>query len=138
MPAAGGVAMIEPVRVSAATEADIPSWLEIVDEVEPLFGPMPDFRTVLENNIRRGTALAARSADGSVLGGVLVSIRAEHATISWLAVRSTSRRSGIGTVLVSGALRLTSTLDVVVDTFGPDQAGGPAARRLYARAGFSP
>jgi GNAT superfamily N-acetyltransferase len=135
-PAAGWVGMIERMRVIAATEADIGSWLEIVGEVEPLFGPMPDFRTRLENNIRRGTALAARSADGSVLGGVLFKIRADHAVISWLAVRSTSRRAGIGTVLLAQALRLTSTLDVVVDTFGPDKAGGGAARRLYARSGF--
>jgi GNAT superfamily N-acetyltransferase len=134
--AAGHVGMIERMRVMAATTADIPSWLEIVDEVEPLFGPMPDFRTTLENNIRRGTALAARSKDGSVLGGVLFSIRADHAVISWLAVRSTHRRAGIGTVLLSQALRLTSPLDVVVDTFGPDNAGGAPARRLYARGGF--
>jgi hypothetical protein len=40
--------MIERMRVIAATEADVGSWLEIVREVEPLFGPMPDFRTTLE------------------------------------------------------------------------------------------
>jgi GNAT superfamily N-acetyltransferase len=128
--------MIEGMRVIAATEADMPSWLEIVDEVEPLFGPMPDFRTRLENNIRRGTALAARSTDGSVLGGVLFCIRADPAVISWLAVRSTHRRAGIGTVLLSQALRLTATMDVVVNTFGPDNAGGGPARRLCARSGF--
>lgn len=29
--------------VVAAIERDVPSWLEIVCEVEPMFGPMPDF-----------------------------------------------------------------------------------------------
>jgi len=31
-----------------ATESDIPTWLEIVREVEPLFGPMPDFEVILD------------------------------------------------------------------------------------------
>ncbi len=34
-----------------ATQADISSWLEIVREVEPLFGPMPDFKVTLLQKI---------------------------------------------------------------------------------------
>jgi hypothetical protein len=39
------------------TRDDVASWLEIVREVEPLFGPMPDFESTLRRNIGRGTAL---------------------------------------------------------------------------------
>ena len=40
-----------PPTVHLATLADITSWLEIVREVEPLFGPMPMFDATLENKI---------------------------------------------------------------------------------------
>jgi hypothetical protein len=35
------------VTVSEATPGDVASWLEIAREAEPLFGPMPDFESVL-------------------------------------------------------------------------------------------
>ena len=47
-------------EVVAAVDADIPSWLGRVGEVEPLFGPMLDFETHLRRGITRGTALCVR------------------------------------------------------------------------------
>ena len=38
-------------KVQLATPADVPSWLEVVREAEPLFGPMPDFERVLLEKI---------------------------------------------------------------------------------------
>ncbi|MGC1289368.1 MAG: hypothetical protein WA895_41145, partial [Streptosporangiaceae bacterium] len=58
--------------VSEGTEDDVASWLEIAREVEPLFGPMPDFESTLRRNISRGTALCVRDPSGQVLGGMML------------------------------------------------------------------
>jgi hypothetical protein len=58
--------------VSEGTRDDVASWLELAREVEPLFGPTPDFEATIRRNISRGTALCVRDADGRVLGGVLL------------------------------------------------------------------
>lgn len=121
-----------------ATREDVASWLEIVREVEPLFGPMPGFESVLLRNIGRGTALCARDASGQVLGGVLLRAPPD-ARITWLAVRASARRAGVGHALVAGALRrCRPPCEVLVDTFGSDNAEGRAARDLYQSFGFTP
>ena len=73
--------------VVPATEADIPSWLVLVREVEPLFGPMPRFDVTLKNAIARGTAQCVRGADDRVVGGVLLGGEAPDHWIRWLAVQ---------------------------------------------------
>jgi GNAT superfamily N-acetyltransferase len=124
--------------VSEGTPDDVASWLEIVRDVEPLFGPMPDFESTLRRNISRGTALCVRDAAGQVLGGVLLRA-APHSQITWLAVRSSARRRGIGHVLVAEALRrCPPPCEVLVDTFGEDSIEGRPARRLYESFGFAP
>lgn len=124
--------------VSDGTPADVASWLEIVREMEPLFGPMPDFESTLLRNISRGTALCVRDASGQVLGGALLRA-APHTVITWLAVRSSARRRGVGHALVAEALRrCLSPCEVLVDTFGEDNIEGRPARRLYESFGFVP
>lgn len=124
--------------VSEGTQADIASWLEITREVEPLFGPMPDFESTLLRNISRGTALCVRDAGGQVLGGALLRA-APHTQITWLAVRSSARRRGVGHALVTEALRrCPPPCEVLVDTFGEDNINGRPARRLYESSGFQP
>ncbi len=121
-----------------ATREDVASWLEIVREVEPLFGPMPGFESVLVRNIGRGTALCARDASGQVLGGALLQAPPDT-RITWLAVRASARRRGIGRALVAEALRRCQPpCEVLVDTFGSDKAEGRAARGLYESFGFTP
>jgi ribosomal protein S18 acetylase RimI-like enzyme len=124
--------------VDEGTQEDVVSWLEIVREVEHLFGPMADFRSTLLLNISRGTALCVRDADGQVLGGMF--LRAPPRTqISWLAVRASARRQGIGKALVAEALRrCPPPCEVLVDTFGADNIEGSPARRLYESFGFVP
>jgi ribosomal protein S18 acetylase RimI-like enzyme len=124
--------------VAEGTPEDVASWLEITREVEPLFGPMPGFESTLRRNIGRGTALCARDVGGQVLGGLL--LRAPpHTQITWLAVRSSARRGGIGRALVTEALRrCPPPCDVLVDTFGQDNIAGHPARRLYESFGFVP
>jgi ribosomal protein S18 acetylase RimI-like enzyme len=127
---------VNPVR--DGTRDDVASWLEIAREVEPLFGPMPDFESTLRRNICRGTALCVRDAGGQVLGGMLLRA-APHTQISWLAVRSSARRRGVGHALVAEALRrYPPPCEVLVDTFGEDSIEGHPARRLYESFGFLP
>jgi ribosomal protein S18 acetylase RimI-like enzyme len=117
---------------------DVASWLEIAREVEPLFGPMPDFESTLRRNISRGTAPCVRDPGGQVLGGMLLRA-APHAQITWLAVRSSARRRGVGHALVAEALRrYPPPCAVLVDTFGEEIIGGYPARRLYESFGFLP
>jgi ribosomal protein S18 acetylase RimI-like enzyme len=124
--------------VSEGTQDDVSSWLEVVREVEPLFGPMPDFEPMLRRNISRGTALCARDASGQVVGGVLLRA-APHTQITWLAVRASARRRGVGHALVAEVLRRwPPPCEVLVDTFGEDNIEGRPARRLYESFGFVP
>ena len=65
-------------RIVCAELEDVPAWLVLTAEVEPLFGPMiddPGFMRALRRNIARGTALCIREGDAlpgaSLLGGLL-------------------------------------------------------------------
>ena len=85
--------LIELMHAEWAATADVASWLELVSEVEPLFGPMPDFETTLLRKIEQRSALCVRSGDLSVvLGGILLGGHAPCGWIRWLAVRSCARR----------------------------------------------
>ena len=79
-------------HASLATTADVASWLEIVCEVEPLFGPMPDFETTLFRKINQRAALCVRSDNqhdpAFVLGGILLGRAPPQVWIRWFAVRS--------------------------------------------------
>lgn len=119
-----------------ATEADIDSWLEIVREVEPLFGPMPAFDSALQRAIDREAAWCVRDADGRVLAGMILS-PPDRSTIHWLAARRSARGQGHGRELVAHALRqFADAPEVIVDTFGEDNVEGRPARRLYETFGF--
>jgi GNAT superfamily N-acetyltransferase len=135
-----------PGVVVRADREDIPAWLALAAEVEPLFGPMveePGFMRSLRRNIARGTALCVRAAGGRpgapLLGGLLYSPKPPLYTIGWLAVVGTHRRRGIGRALVEQVFELAEPpAEFVVTTFGPDRDEGAPARRFYVRMGFSP
>jgi len=122
-----------------ARSSDVASWMELVAEVEPLFGPMPDFTEVIEKHVRRGSAFVVRDDHDNVLGAVLRGGHPPLIHIRWLAVRLAARGSGIGRALIAAALRdLPTPCRVDVVTFGADTAGGGAARGLYMAFGFHP
>lgn len=134
-------------QIAPAEMADIPAWLALAAEVEPLFGPMvadPLFHEALDRAIRRGGALCVREAGGpagaALLGGLLFSAgRAPLYKIGWLAVAARARRLGIGRRLVAHALSLAAppaTIEVV--TFVDGDPEGAPARQLYAALGFAP
>jgi len=125
--------------VAIATRSHIASWLDLVAEVEPLFGPMPDFEQTLRRNVDRGSAFCCltgdRVAGGMLLGGPTRSDR----WIRWLAVAARDRRRGVGAALVETALGIfRPPCTVSLHTFGDDNPDGQAARRLYRRYGFEP
>ena len=123
--------------VRLATNADIASWLDIVREVEPLFGPMPQFDVTLKNSIARGAALCADNGKGVVTGGLLLGGEAPDHWIRWLAVRCSARGKGIGATLVEDAMaRCSPPCTISLATFGADNAQGKPARSLYQRLGF--
>ena len=132
------------IHVTVAQPEDIPAWLVLAAEVEPLFGPMiaePSFQRALRKNIERGTAFCVRVADGPpgapLRGGLLFSPRPPVYTIGWLAVAQGYRRTGVGKILVEHVLGLAEPpAEFVVTTFGPDHPEGKAARRFYEGIGF--
>lgn len=119
-----------------AVATHIPSWLEVVREVEPLFGPMPTFAETLQRAIARAGAWCI-VVDGAVAGGMIVS-PPERARIDWLAVRQEMRGRRLGTDLVAHAVRVfAGASEITVDTFGADNPDGRPARRLYEAFGFT-
>jgi GNAT superfamily N-acetyltransferase len=129
-------------QVVDATRDDIVPWLALAREVEPLFGPMPDFRTTLLRKIEAGAAICVRLRERGfeeIAGAALLGGTAPQHWIRWLAVRASSRNRGIGAALVTEALRrFPPPCRVNVDTFRGENAEGRAARRLYERFGFQP
>lgn len=130
-----------------ATDDDIPAWLTLAAEVEPLFGPMveePGFLRALRNNIARGSAYCIRVGDGQPGSPLDAGLLWSESTaplykVSWLAVTVSARGQGLGESLVRKVLALvTPPATVSVVTFGADIEGGQAARRLYERLGFIP
>lgn len=132
--------------VALAQPEDVPAWLNLAAEVEPLFGPMvnePSFLHALSKRISRGTAFCVREHDGPagvpLLGGLLLSPKPPVYTIGWLAVTEHSRRRGVGQTLVLHVLRLADTpAEFALKTFGPDNPEGEPARQFYVRMGFHP
>jgi len=124
------------VNVIPGETTHIAPWLELVREVEPLFGPMPDFEATLGRNIARGSALAA--VDGATFaGGLLLGGAAPDFKINWLAVRASCRRLGAGDALLRAALeRFSPPCVVTLETFRAEEPPGLPARRLYEKHGF--
>jgi len=134
-------------RVDIATEADIPGWLDLAAEVEPLFGPLvhdPIFNRALLKNIRRGTAFCIRENEGPpgspLMGGLLFSpTRKPVFEIGWFSVADKWRRHGVGLALVRRIFDLvTPPAELIVKTFMEGVEGGGPARVFYARFGFEP
>jgi GNAT superfamily N-acetyltransferase len=133
-------------RVVVATPEDIPAWLRLAAEVEPMFGPLvedPSFLGALSRNVVRGSAFCVREADGPpgspLLGGLLFSAHPPRYQLGWFAVAARARREGVGRLLATHALALVARpAHVSVITWGESVAGGEPARRFYESLGFRP
>lgn len=124
-----------PFACRLAQVGDLGSWLELVREVEYLFGPMADFIRPATRGIERGTALVAVEGD-VVIGAALLSRDDKPHHINWLAVRQSARRRGGGSLLMAAILQRWPTGDIEVVTFGTTVPAGEPARRYYERFGF--
>jgi GNAT superfamily N-acetyltransferase len=126
-------------KAQPAAKSDIPSWLELAAEVEPLFGPTPELARRIRRAIRRDTALVVRDPKEVVLGAALLSANPLDRKIRWLAVRASARRRGVGRILMAEIMRrcpAPASLEVL--TFGAEVPGGEPARGLYTSFGFRP
>ncbi len=125
--------MIRPVKLE-----DIPAWLELAREVEPLFGPMADsedFRGCIRQVILDGSAFCGETENGTI--GGIIAINRQGSEIAWLAVSSSCRGKGIGRLLMETAVReLDQTAEILVQTFAAGIASGTNARALFNGFGF--
>ena len=115
------VDVLTPAR--AATVDDLPSWMQLAAEVEPLFGPMPDFEARVRRAIERRTALVIATGN-TVAGAALLSRPNQPHHIHWLAVLSSQRRRGVGHALIAAIVDRWPTETIEVVTFTADTAGG--------------
>ena len=128
-------------QIALAEKSHMPAWLSLASELEPLFGPMPDFEIVLKRKILRKQAYCALVESNGLhfAAGVLIGGSGNEHWIRWLGVYSQFRQSGVGSSLVEAVLqRIPPTSDVFVDTFVAGSPGGKAARHLYMSFGFKP
>lgn len=126
-------------RVELAEAFDIEPWMELNQEVIPLFGPMPEFETVLRRKILQRQAYCVRSSSRHLLGAMLFGGSGNGFWIRWLAVSRETRRRGVGRSLVDTAILITP-LDATlsVDTFAEGNPGAVEAGSLYRSCGFEP
>lgn len=128
-------------KISFITEKEIPAFLDIAGQVEPLFGPMLDdenFHKALEEAVKIKAVLGCHisSKAGDKLLGALVLSREEN-SVEWLAIDGLSRGFGAGRLLLSEAIKLLDERkDIKVQTFSPEIEEGKAAVRLYESFGF--
>lgn len=125
-------------RIDVVKKTDIANWLELVREVEPLFGPMigeAGFQEGLAEAIAEERAFGVRNDCDKLCGVVVVSY--ERNEIEWLAVACNERKNGYGGKLLKHAItKLNSTKPVTVQTFDKSVPAGLAARNLYLQCGF--
>ena len=125
-------------RIEPIKPCDIEAWLELVREVEPLFGPMigmDGFQEHLAMAVGEERAFGIRNDRGELCGVVVVSY--EKNEIEWLAVASRDRENGFGEILLHYAIKkLDAQLPITVQTFAEGVPGGAGARKLYRKCGF--
>jgi ribosomal protein S18 acetylase RimI-like enzyme len=134
------------VRIAVATVDDIPAWVELAREAEPLFGPMvddPGFHAALRRCVDRGSAFCVRESDGPpgspLVAGLLFSPKPPVYKLGWLVVTSSCRRQGVGRALAQYAIGLIRPpAELTVVTFGEDNEAGQPARHFYESLGFCP
>jgi predicted kinase len=97
-----------------AAKSDIPSWLELAAEAEPLLGPSPRLEHRIRRGIKRDTALVVRDPKEVVLGAALLSANPLDRKIRWLAVRASASRQGVGGILMTEIMRRCPAPDSVV------------------------
>jgi GNAT superfamily N-acetyltransferase len=120
------------------TSSDIPAWLALAREVEPLFGPMADveeFQIGIRDCVDARSAFGVEDASGELAG--IVALNRGDNEIAWLAVARAHRGKRYGERLVDRAIEeLEPHGDIYVQTFADGIEAGEGARRIYRKKGF--
>ncbi len=129
-------------RVESFTLNMLPSLVQLAREVEPLFGsPMAEdseFHEFIRRKVAQREALVVCDSlnRGEVMG--VIAFSHHNSAISWLAVFERYRGRGVGSMLLSQALRgLGANNAVSVVTFREGNPAGIPARKLYKKFGFA-
>lgn len=125
-------------KIEAVKKSDLDQWRLLVQEVEPLFGPMigeEGFQAALISAIHEERALGIRNDAGQLCGIIVVSYKKN--AIEWLAVTGMERQNGYGEKLLNHAInRLNPQEPITVQTFDKTVPAGLGARKLYMKCGF--
>lgn len=117
---------------------DIEDWLELIKEVEPLFGPMigeVGFDETIKTVIKEKRAYCIRESKGKLCGVIIIS--SINNEIEWFAVATGQQGKGYGKALLSYAMKsLDQNRPIIVQTFDASVSQGIAARKLYEKFGF--
>ena len=117
---------------------DYDAWIELAEEVEPLFGPMIDskeFQNGIKDCIRNNSAFGLENKTGNLAG--IVALDRANNEIMWLAVAKKHRGNNYGEALVKKAIEeLKSDGDIYVQTFSGKVNIGRNAKNMYERNGF--
>lgn len=120
------------------TSSDIPAWLVLAREVEPLFGPMADveeFQIGIRDCVDARSAFGVEDESGGLAG--IVALNRGGNEIAWLAVARAHRGKRFGERLVDRAIEeLEPGGDICVQTFAAGCVEGEGARRIYGKKGF--
>lgn len=124
-----------------ATPEDKPSWIKLADNVSNIFGNPTmstdkDFHEYMDSKLSKYEALIAIDRmKGNCLG--IIGFSRTYNRITWFGVFEQYRGKGIGTRLLSTALRqLDTSKEITVDTYRDNYLVGLPARAVYLKAGF--
>ena len=124
-----------------ALESDIASWIQLADNVSsvfraPLMSADPEFLEYMQSKISKKEALIAVELPDQTCMGI-IGYSKKHNRISWLGVFDIYRGKGIGSHLITSALKeLDTSKNITVETFRDDYAEGRPAKMLYRKFGF--
>lgn len=124
-----------------ATDEDKPAWTELADNVADIFrnptmSTDKDFIEYMDGKLSKFEALIAVDRMSSNCLGIIGFSRTYN-RITWFGVFEQYRGKGIGTRLLSTALRqLDNTREITVETYRKDYSAGIPARAVYHKLGF--
>jgi GNAT superfamily N-acetyltransferase len=124
--------------IRSLKQQDYDTWMELAEEVEPLFGPMigsKEFRDGIKECIKNNSAFGIENEKGILAG--IIALDRKNNEISWLAVGKKYRGNNYAEKLVKKAIEeLESNGDIYVQTFSGKVIEGKNARNMYERNGF--
>ncbi len=124
-----------------ATKEDKTAWMQLADNVADIFrnptmSTDKDFHNYMDGKLSKFEALiAVDRMSGNCLG--IIGFSRTYNRITWFGVFEKYRGKGIGTRLLTTALRhLDNTKTITVETYRADYPKGLAARKVYHKLGF--